>query len=150
MPMRIHVQDDLFFLTIMLRTLKDGMSLDIDAEIFLEKVVDDISFLDGAIRGIHGFISENTRLIDRQDYLHSLLVLENQFGEFLSGILNRDYALCGELDAYRLKINAIWDSHRTSGAAIREELSMGSDEGNQTDVVSRDELSGLLGEAEAD
>jgi uncharacterized protein YqgQ len=149
MSQRIHVQDDLFFITLMVKTLRDGFSLEIDGEIFLEKTVDDIAFIDKALSKLYGFLDQNTHLIERKEYLRSLLQIDKQFGDLLSGVLNRDFSFSDALDDYRTKISATWDEHRRLFSTIQSMLSLsGSDEFGQTDIVSHDELSGLLGEEE--
>ncbi len=146
MPQRIHVQDDLFFLTIMLKALKDGMSLEVDAEIFQAKVVEDLCFLDASIRSIHGFLCQNPRLIDRQDHLHSLLVLENQCQEFLSSLIGGNCAFPDEIAEHGQRLTALREAHRTLTAEMRSDLAEGAEDPSQADIVSQDELSGLLGD----
>ncbi len=147
MSQRIHVQDDLFFLTIQIKALRDGFSLEIDAEIFLEKSIDDILFIDKALLKLYEFLDTNPHLIERPEYLRSLLQLEKQYSDFLSGSLNRDFAFSDQLEPYRVKLSAVWDEHRRLFSTIQGMLSLtGSDEFSQADVVSHDELSGLLTE----
>jgi len=147
MSQRIHVQDDLFFITLMVKTLRDGFSLEIDSEIFLDTVVDDIVFIDKALLKLNEFLDQNTHLIERKEYLRSLLQIDKQFADLLSGVLNRDFGFSEALEEYRSKISAIWDAHRRLFSAIQSTLSLaGADEFGQTDIVSHDELSGLLGE----
>lgn len=147
MSQRIHVQDDLFFITLMVKTLRDGFSLEIDSEIFLEKTIDDIVFIDKALLKLHEFLDQNTHLIERKEYLRSLLQIDKQFGDLLSGVLNRDFGFSEALEEYRTKLSAIWDEHRHLFTAIQSMLSLtGADEFGQTDIVSHDELSGLLGD----
>ncbi len=149
MSQRIHVQDDLFFITLMVKTLKDGFSLEIDADIFLDKAIEDIAFIDKALSKLFLFLEENTHLIERKEYLRSLLQIDKQFADLLSGVLNRDYSFSEALEDYRNKISATWDEHRRLFSSIQSMLSLaGSDEFGQTDIVSHDELSGLLGEEE--
>jgi hypothetical protein len=131
----------------MIKTLRDGFSLEIDADIFMEKTVDDILFIDKALAKLYEFLEKNPHLIERQEYLRSLFQIVKQYSDFLSGILNRDYPFATELEAYRTKISAIWDEHRLLFSNIQGLLALSSsDEFSQSDIVSHDELSGLLNE----
>lgn len=145
MSQRIHVQDDLFFINLMVKTLRDGFSLEIDGDIFLDKAVDDIVFIDKALAKLFDFLEQNTHLIERKEYLRSLLQIDKQYADLLSGILNRDYSFSEAMEDYRTKISGIWDEHRRLFSSIQSMLSL-TDEFGQTDIVSHDELSGLLNE----
>lgn len=72
MAQKIHYQDDLFFLTLTIKTLRDGLNLDIDAHLFLEKTVQDLVFIGTALDSLFSSLRDNERLIDRQEYLREL------------------------------------------------------------------------------
>jgi hypothetical protein len=145
MSQRIHVQDDLFFLAISLKTIQDGFNLDLDSDLFMDKIAEDIGFLHASNEQIYRFLLDNPRLIARKEYLNGLLQNVMGFSEFMAGVLGKDYSLSAAFEPYWPKFQAYWDREREMISQIQEILSVHlNSDSSQTDIVSHDELSGLL------
>ena len=69
MGQKIHFEDNIFFLNEIVRTLQRNMSLKPDPEYFLEKIIDDITFLDSTFTQLCSSLKGNPHLINRQQYL---------------------------------------------------------------------------------
>jgi hypothetical protein len=151
MAQRVHVQDDLFFLAISLKTIQDGFNLDLDSEYFQQKLAADLGFIHSAHEGIYDFLQENPRLINRQEYLAALLDNISTYSAFLSGVMNKDFPLSACFESSFPQFKVYWDRDREIISEIQAALSLSaaSDQG-QSDLVSRDELSGLLGPDDED
>jgi len=147
MSQKIHYQDNIFFITILLKTLKDGLSLDIDSDFFLDKVLEDLDFIDSAIYRLTKELLSNERLIDRAEYLRETFGAEKQFSQLLSLLLNGEIAFSKEMTSFMNRLSDLQDKHRALQQEIMESLHSGIlDERDDVDVVSQDELSELLRE----
>jgi hypothetical protein len=65
MTTKIHYDDNIFYLDSMVKTVKSGLSLDIDPEYFIDKVIEDILFLDSALLRTFASLKANFYLIKR-------------------------------------------------------------------------------------
>jgi hypothetical protein len=70
----------------MVRVLKNGLTLDIDSAYFLDKVVEDLLFIDTALSKIFAKLKENTHLIERNEYLRNLMLAKSSFSDLLEDL----------------------------------------------------------------
>ena len=85
MPQMIHYQDDLFSLSVLVKSLDLILSTETDPDYFAERVGADIEFLDRSLRVFGSLLEQNTLLIERAEYLK---LLERTVKSFL-GVLER-------------------------------------------------------------
>ncbi|MFP4642766.1 MAG: hypothetical protein ACLFM0_00270 [Spirochaetales bacterium] len=86
MAARVNYEDNIFFLSAIIKTLSTGMSLDIDSEIFREKVVEDIAFVHSTITRLHDSLRNNVYLIRRTEYMRELSRAVQLFIKFLEKV----------------------------------------------------------------
>ena len=86
MAARVNYEDNIFFLSSIIKTLSTGMSLDIDREIFREKVVEDIAFVHFTITRLHDSLRDNVYLIRRLEYMRELSRAVQLFIGFLEKV----------------------------------------------------------------
>jgi hypothetical protein len=145
MSQRIHFNDDLFFLTKSMRTVKDGLSLEIDGPLFMENVVMNLDFYGECIEDLVRSLDDNRKLIDWMEYLRSLYLAERQYLDILDAALDPDASYAPSLEKDRGRLEAARSAHRKALADMRSRLSLkGEEDGPQEDVVSKDELDELL------
>jgi hypothetical protein len=87
MNKRINFEDNIFVLMTLVRMLKDLLTLDTDPEIFLEKTLNDMEFINKNLNLLLGYLVENRRLIKRDELLHHFSVLEWQYSQVLAQYL---------------------------------------------------------------
>ena len=83
MNKRINFEDDIFLLMVRIRMIRDIITLDADPELFLEKTLDDICFIDQTLKTLLGNLEHNHHLIEREDLLEQLFNAEGQFSQIL-------------------------------------------------------------------
>jgi uncharacterized membrane-anchored protein len=83
MNKRVNLQDSIFILNGRLRILRDLLVLDPDPDLFLEKTVDDIEFLDHALEALLEQVRDNSRILERNEVLDYLSDLEWEFFQIL-------------------------------------------------------------------
>jgi hypothetical protein len=124
--------------------IRDLLILDTDPELFLEKTVEDLEFIDLTLAFLLGSLLKNERLIERDEQFHNLSETERQFCEVLSEILEG----AGSISAVQFPIirdkttvlrnNSLERRKSIENSAFRE------NKPSLEPVVSSDELSELL------
>jgi hypothetical protein len=143
MNKRINFEDDIFLLMIRIRMIQDIITLDADPELFLEKTLDDICFIDQTLKTLLGDMERNHHLLEREEMLEQLSNAEEQFSQVLKDLSEhdgnfsiRDLPSLGEkLAAFR---SCSLERRKTAGRLQPEE----SPEDNV--YVGSDELTELL------
>jgi hypothetical protein len=148
MPQMIHYHDDLFFLSVYVKTLDAVLSTEADPEYFLDHIVGEIGFLDGAIKNFGSMLTGNTLLIDRSEYLKLLERTVRMFSLILEKLIGADYPRSDAFSQFASRFRETLLSQKQLLAELGGELSSALSGEVETDHVSQDELSGLLREEE--
>jgi alkanesulfonate monooxygenase SsuD/methylene tetrahydromethanopterin reductase-like flavin-dependent oxidoreductase (luciferase family) len=72
MTRKINYEDDLFALSLVVRGLRDIARLEVDADLFADRLADDASFVDAASVRILSDLRASPFLVHRLEYLRSL------------------------------------------------------------------------------
>ena len=84
MNKHVNFEDNIFILNIRIRMIQDLLILDTDAELFLDKTLDDLDFINSTLTSLLLTLKENYRLIERDGQFYNLAETERQFCEALS------------------------------------------------------------------
>ena len=144
MAKRIHFEDDIFYLNLLVRTFKDGLELDLDAEIFLNKIVDDLTFLDTTFERMLGNLSGNERLLDRNEQLLNLQEVEERFADALAKIMSGRGTLSEALSPFFERFAELRARSAKRRSEIEGATAYQSDNENDPDLVSPFEMNELL------
>ncbi|MDR2070515.1 MAG: hypothetical protein LBP81_03730 [Treponema sp.] len=145
MHKHINFEDSIFIINTRIRIIRDMLLLDTDPDLFLEKTMDDINFIDKTLAVILEQLSDNKRFIERMEQFHNLAETERIFAAVLSDLINGDSSISsGKFPAIRDSFTLLWNHTQERRKAIDDIV--GSEiEGLPVDpVVSSDELSELL------
>lgn len=146
MPQMIHYQDDIFSLSVLIKSLDLLLSTETDPDFFADRVARDVEFLNGSLESFSSLLDQNTLLIERAEYIK---LLERTVKAFI-GVLDR---LSGS--GYPRAQDFVPDPQRLASIASRQRGLLGSlgevlrsslVGDAETDLVSQDELSELLKE----
>ena len=144
MPEKIHYDDNIFFLTALIRTLNDAVKLNVDAEFFAEKILEDTLFIDGSVQKIYLSIKENPHLIRRNAFLHSVMKLKRAYGRLLEDLLATQGAFAAPFETMRPKLRRIAATHLDDVRSIRDGLDDAKEIRMDSDMISYDELHFLM------
>jgi hypothetical protein len=144
MSKQVNYGDNLFFLQDMVRVLKNGLTLDIDSAYFLDKVVEDLLFIDTALSKIFAKLKENTHLIERNEYLRSLMLAKSSFSDLLEDLAESKIGRDFNLELFLEKFRKIITQHRQDINEIQDLLSTEEDSIHTGEVVSGEEIAFLL------
>jgi hypothetical protein len=146
MGSKVHYEDDLFFLHSILRTVEAGLRLDIDAELFRDKVLEDVFFIDATLMRIFSSLKDNPYLISRANYLRSLRRTVVAFSSFVEQFARGDLGYGEAVAAYHDRLETALRAHRQ----VRKEIDQILDEEDVSEetasLISTEEYSFLLAE----
>ncbi|MDR3192597.1 MAG: hypothetical protein LBT87_05985 [Treponema sp.] len=144
MHKRVNFEDNIFIIAARIRGIRDLLILDTDPELFLEKTMDDIAFVDHTLDMLLGNLMANERLMDRNETFVNLADLESQFTQVLSVLQNGS----GNISA--LNFPLIREKIRIlQGRSQERQKTIGENKDHEEETilegaVSSDELSELL------
>lgn len=141
---RIRYDDNIFFLSSMIRILLDAIKIKVDAEYFAQKIFEDIIFIDSSICRMYDSLKKNNNLINRKNHLHSILKLKHSYTILISTILNHNEDYAQAYASVRSQLTSLAASHRDDEHIIRKELSSDNSEHTNQEIISCDELDFLM------
>ncbi len=145
MAIKINYEDDIFLLQTMIKTLKAAIQLEVDAELFRDRMVEDIHFIHTTVQKLYRTLQENPHLMRRDEYLRAILQTKISFVEVLHACLNAETPQYVHLAAYAGRVHSHRSEHLQDVEDIRLLLQRGSDEDvRHEDVVSPEEFLSLL------
>ena len=145
MAAKTNFDDNIFFLNTLVKTLKAGISLDIDPEYFREKIAEDIFFVDASLTRIYAALKESAHLIKRADYLRNLARAKRIYADFLTEVLESDLTFASNLDSYFSRLRAARSEHLADVQEIHHLIDRpGHPGGEQEDTISDEEYKYLL------
>jgi hypothetical protein len=86
MTRKINYEDDLFALSLIVRGLRDIVRLEVDAELFADRVADDAAFVDAAARQALTGLRASPFLVHRPEHLRSLQKLLRNLAALLGDL----------------------------------------------------------------
>ncbi len=138
-----HYGDNLFVLGEMIRVLKDGLELELDASLFGERVTGEIFFIDGALCKLFLALNENPHLVDRPENLKSLMRSERLFVGLLEEIGEERFSLSEELKPLLAKLKEAVEVHQRNIGEVQAILAH-TDVAESGDMISPAEYEFLL------
>jgi hypothetical protein len=146
MAKRIHFEDDIFYLNLLIRTFRDGLELDLDTELFLTKAIDELSFIDDVFERLLDELGANERLIDRVDHLMNLLEAEERFAETVGRVFPVRRPHAQALSPFSERFAELRTKSLRRRSVIEGATAFKSDAADDPYVVSQVELNELLKE----
>jgi hypothetical protein len=144
MNKRINFEDNIFILNVRIRMIRNILVLDTDPDLFLEKTMEDIDFIDHTLGALLNNLSENKRLLERDMEFDNLADLEWQFSQILAEFLTSSGNIsAAQFPMLKGKIAMLRKNSQDRKTAIDAARSPG-EQAKHEPVVSSLELSELL------
>jgi hypothetical protein len=147
MNKRINFEDTLFILNVRIRMIRDLLRLDIDADLFFRKTMEDLEFINGALVTLMEKFLANLKFLDRETEADNLLDAEWQFSQILNEIFSNSSPFS---PAHFPDAQTVISKLRKDSAGRQkqiEESYVPTENSTAEPVVSHAELNGLLGSA---
>jgi hypothetical protein len=144
MSKQINFEDNIFILNTRIRMIRDLLILDADPDIFLDKTLTDVDFINAALGVLLRNLIENIHLIERNGQFYNLHETEQQFLGALWDLANGPGTV--SVTSYPVlqnKIALIREQVLERQKTIEQYISAGETPSSEP-VVSSDELNELL------
>jgi hypothetical protein len=144
MDRHMNIEDNMFVFNVRIRMIQDLLLLDTDADLFLNKTLEDLEFIDLGLTSLLSVLKTNVRLIERDEQLFNLSESERLLSELLMELIHGDGTISAvKYPAIREKASAIktrsMERRRNIGEMMTESKAF-----TLEPVVSYDELHELL------
>lgn len=145
MAKNIYYNDNLYFISEMITNIHNGIKLDIDSDLFLDKLLDTLFFIDETLKKIYASLVDNERLLKRRQYLKTLLRTENYFTVFLGEVINKQEGISREIQPFTGRIREVHFEHKTMSDNLHNLLrQIIPSDSEGSDMVSEEEFNLLF------
>ncbi len=136
-------EESFFYLTLVIKRLAEGLRLGLDPQFFEERILDDADFLDSILLRLQTSLLEQTHLIQKDEYLHQLVMTRSQFCDVLSEMVRQ--AEKGGMFVKRLEdLRDILSRHQKENNQLLNQLETVGSDLSAEEVISKQELAFLL------
>jgi hypothetical protein len=143
MTRRINYEDDIFTVALQVRCLQDALKLEVDPELFADRIAGDIGWIDSITGNLYRSLRESLLYVKRKEHLKELAKLKRYFAEALDTVLDRKAPLSDALLDRLPGLRAIRDAHAREIAEIKVLLE-GKASPDEEHIVSAEELKFLM------
>ena len=143
MTRRINYEDDIFTVALQVRCLQDALKLEVDPELFADRIAGDIGWIDAISGTLYRSLRESSLYVKRQEHLKELAKLKRYFAEALDAILERTAPISEALLERRPDLPAMRDVQVRDVAEIKLFLE-GKGTPEDEHIVSQEELKFLM------
>jgi hypothetical protein len=146
MAKMIHYQDDLFSLSVLVKSLDLILSTECDTDFFAAHIDRELEFLDKSLHSFISLLEQNTLLIERSEYLKLLQRTAQALASVLGRLESAGYPRAEAITGEGPRFAAVSASQKKLRDRLEELLNSSLNDQAETDLVSQDELSELLRE----
>ena len=143
MTRKINYEDDIFTVALQVRCLQDALKLEVDPDLFAERIAGDIMWIDSITGNLYRTLRESSLYVKRQEHLKELAKLKRYFSEALDAVLSRKAPLADALLEKLPNLRGIRDDHARDIADIKLLLE-GKGSPEEEHIVSPEELKFLM------
>jgi hypothetical protein len=149
MTRRINYEDDIFTLALQVRCLQDTLKLEVDPEIFRERLLGDIAWIESTIAGLYKSLRESSLYVKRQEHLKELQKLKRAFAEALDAVAEKRSPFAEHVPEKLEQMRGIRDAQVRDTEDIKA-LIAGKGAPEEEHMVSPEELKFLMTAEEND
>jgi hypothetical protein len=146
MPQKTHYQDDIFLLSVYVKSLEASLAVEADPEYFKDRIIADCQFIDEGIRTFSDMLIQNSHLIERIEYAKLLERTARGFMLCMRHLIDGNLPNPSVWAASASQFRAMMKEEAIVLSSLSELLKSGGEADSETDLVSSDELSELLRE----
>ena len=140
MTRKINYEDDLFALSLIVRGLRDIARLEVDADLFADRVAADAAFVDAAAARVLAGLRSSPFLVHRPEHLRGLQKLKRGFIALLDELAAGRSTVTVALRGHATDFQAMADAHSREVDEIDVLLEEQADGAEARHVVSAEEL----------
>jgi hypothetical protein len=143
MTRKINYEDDIFTVALQVRCLQDALKLEVDPELFADRIAGDIGWIDSITGKLYGSLRESSLYVKRKEHLKELAKLKRYFAEALDTVLDRKAPISEAIMERLPDLQSLRDLHARENAEIKVFLE-GKASLDEEHIVSSEELKFLM------
>ena len=141
----INYEDDIFFLSHIVKKLADGIKLDIDPRRYKEKILAEILFVHESSKTLFATLKESQLKINRDLHLKNMLRFNRHYVDFLDNIIQDNFTFTKYFHEHTDKLTDIKAQHAEYIQEIEDLLSeITKDSNGDQEIISEEEMRILL------
>ena len=141
----INYEDDIFYLTHIVKKLADGIKLDIDPNRYKDKIFDEILFIHESSKTLFDSLKKSQLKINRDLHLRNMLRLNRHYVNLLDNIIHDNFTFTKYLQDHTDKLSSIQSLHAEYIEEIEDLLSeITKDSNGDQEIISEEEMRILL------
>ncbi len=135
----VHFDADIFYTALIIRTIRQGCSLNIDSDFFLDKIMEDIMFVDRTLKNIMEQLDGDIHSIDTGQYVRNLYLVKRDLVFLLDDIRGMVFPFAQYLKQYESRFAQIIVSQKTDMMKLDDILTTDEQKNNDKDILSSEE-----------
>ncbi len=144
MTQYIHYEANIFMLNDLLRHIQRSLKIDIDNELFLDKIKSDLLFAESKLADLYISLKESTLQLDKYQYLRHLYKAKNIFIDIAESILNSTSGRSLDFSEFNDRLKDALYEQKTENNDINDILTKSNDADLSKDQISQEELFFLM------
>ena len=149
MSHKVNYGDNIFFLNMKVRILKNCLKLEIDRELFLEKINEEILFVVVAIEKLYGLLKESPIIVNRSENLKAIQRLKGQLIGLLTSIIDGDSRYSMLMENRFSQYNTVRENFLQNIEEIKNIITGINEKGiEEQHIISEEEYKHLLSDDE--
>lgn len=144
MAQRIHYTQNCLYLFNQIRAIDDALDLKLNGELFFEKILEDIFFIEQKLDINFDSLKENTNLIRRIEHFRAVMNTKLGFIHLMERILGLPIEHYFEVHPFRTRFEQAIIKHQKDVSDIRNLVVTDYSEPEDEDLVSETEINMLL------
>ncbi len=149
MTRRVNYEDNIFYLALIFKGISASLKLNIDTNLYRDRIVEDIRFLDKTSSNIFQSLKANHLMIDRLAHMKGLQKLNRDIIALLEEILEERIPLASSLEQDFDLLQRIQSNRESELAHIKEMVVEHNNASpDQEQIVSEEEFKYLLSSEE--
>lgn len=140
---KVNYEDTLFYISMKIKNIQKSFLLNISATYFAERQAEDILFIFHTLQKVLRELSDNKFLINRNQYLNSLVRVQMQFTELIVSYMKEEQKELVDKSILR-QIVKIQEMVQNDLSDIRDILNQEEQTEVEKDLISNEELNFLM------
>jgi hypothetical protein len=143
MTRRINYEDDIFTVALQVRCLQDALKLEVDPELFRDRLLGDVAWIDSVTGRLYVSLRESSLYVKRQEHLKELAKLKRAFVEALDALIEKRAPFAEHVQDKIDQLRVLREAHARDIDEIKHLLSSKAAP-EEEHMVSQEELRFLM------
>ncbi len=144
MTQYIHYEANIFMLNDLLRHIQRSLKIDIDNDLFIDKIKSDLLFAESNLTDLYRTLKDSTLQLDKNQYLRHLSKVKNIFIDIAESILNRTSGRSLDFSDFTERLKEALYEQKFENSDIDNILTKSIDTDLSKDQISQEELHFLM------